>query len=227
MKQTLKRTIVAGAALLFLVTPSIATARGGMDDNESKEVKTSSVSPSPRPTTEVRKADRLETELRGKLQEQAKEREAVREQASEQKKEELRERLDENKKKLCENRINTITRVMTAMNSRRQNAFDRITKVSDAVQAFYAKKELSVANYDDLVAQVSAAKSVAQTAVSAQTAVAPVDCNGEKPRADIADFKEKRSASIDAVKAYRDAVKALVKAVKEAAASQVTEGAAS
>lgn len=70
------------------------------------------------------------------MQEQAKEREAVREQSSEQKKEDLRERLDANKKKL-KNRINTITRVMTAMNNRRQNAFDRITKVSDAVQAFY------------------------------------------------------------------------------------------
>lgn len=230
MKQTLKRTIIASAAVILLVMPSIASAHEGKHSGHNEDVATTSESPSasPRPSAEVRKVNKLETELRSKLQEQAKEREAVREQSSEQKKEDLRERLDANKKKLCKNRINTITRVMTAMNNRRQNAFDRITKVSDAVQAFYTKKELSVANYDDLVAQVNAAKSVAQSTTSAQTAVPPVNCDGEQPRADIADFKEKRSASIDAVKAYRDAVKALVKAVKTAAeTTKVSEGTAS
>lgn len=226
MKQTLKRTIVASAALLLLVTPSIASAHDGIDDGHDEDSVTTSTSPSPRPTTETKKVNRLETELRGKLQEKAKEREAVKEQENEQEKEKLHERLEADKKKVCEKHVGTITRVMTAMNSRRQNAFDRITKVSEAVQAFYVKKELSVANYDDLVAQVNAAKSVAQAATTAQTTIPSVNCDGDHPRADIADFKEKRSASIDAMKAYRDAVKALVKAVREAA-SQVSEGTAS
>lgn len=228
MKQTIKRTIVASAAVMILVTPSIASAHDGVDDGHDEDVATTSTSPSPRPTVDAKKVNKLETELRNKLQERAKEREVELKQATEQEKGKLHERLEADKKKVCEKHVSTITRVMTAMNNRRQNAFDRITKVSEAVQAFYVKKNLTVANYDDLVAQVNAAKSVAQSATEAQTAVPSINCDGDHPRADIADFKEKRSASIDAIKAYRDAVKALVKAVKAAAeATQTSEGTAS
>lgn len=229
MKQTIKRTIVAGAAVMLLVTPSIASAHDGAHD-EGDDIATSSPSASPTvsPKIDDKKVRRLETELKNRLQEQAREREAKVAELQ-QDKEKLHKKLDAEKKKVCENHVSTINRVMTAMNTRRQNAFDRITKVSEAVQAFYVKKNLTVANYDDLVAQVNAAKSVAQTATDAQTAIPSLNCDGDHPRADVADFKEKRSASIDAIKAYRDAVKALVKAVKEAAsaAAQTSEGTAS
>lgn len=230
MKQTLKRTIIASAAVMLLVTPSIASARGGMDDGDSTETASPSVSPTSSPKVDDRKVNRFETELRSQLQERSKEREAVKSKEVEQEKdkEKLHEKLDAEKKKVCENHVNTINRVMDTMNKRRQSAFDRITKVSEAVQAFYVKKGLTVENYDDLVAQVSAAKSVAQSATEAQVAVPTLNCDGDHPRADVADFKEKRSASIDAVKAYRDAVKALVKAVKAAAeTTKVSEGTAS
>lgn len=232
MKQTLKRTIIASAAVMLLVTPSIASARGGMDDGDSSEVTNSTTSPSVSPTSspkvDDRRVSRFETELRAQLQERSKEREAIKSREIEQEKEKLHEKLDAKKKKVCENHVNTINRVMDTMNKRRQSAFDRITKVSEAVQAFYVKKGLTVENYDDLVAKVSAAKSIARSATEAQVAVPTLNCDGDHPRADVADFKEKRSASIDAVKAYRDAVKALVKAVKAAAeTTKVSEGAAS
>lgn len=230
MKQTLKRTIIAGAAVLLLVTPSIASARDGMDDGGSGEATSPSVSPTSSPKIDDRKVSRYETELRSQLQERSKERETVKSKEVEQEKdkEKIHEKLDTEKKKECENHLNTINRVMDNMNKRRQNAFDRITKVSEAVQAFYVKKGLTVENYDDHVAKVSAAKSVAQSATEAQVAVPTLNCDGDHPRADVADFKEKRSVSIDAVKAYRDAVKALVKAVKAAAeTTKVSEGTAS
>lgn len=229
MQQTLKRTIIAGAVAILLVTPSVASAHNGMDNDESHEVTSASASPTTSPKVDDKRVGKLETELRSQLRQQAQERQAVVSQDKEQEKnkEKLHEKLDADKKKVCENHVSTINNVISAMNSRRQNAFDRITKVSEAVQAFYVKKNLTVANYSELLAQVTAAKSVAQSAVEAQTSVPAVNCDGDHPRADIADFKEKRSASIDAVKAYRDAVKALVKAVKEATASQVTEGSAS
>ncbi|MCA9335206.1 hypothetical protein KC953_03625, partial [Candidatus Saccharibacteria bacterium] len=99
----------------------------------------------------------------------------------------------------------------------------RISNVISAVEEFYQSKNLSVADYDTLVAEVNAAKTLAQDAVASQLAVPELDCDGDHPRADVENFKEKRDASIDAMKAYRDAVKKLVDAVK-AAAESASEG---
>lgn len=117
------------------------------------------------------------------------------------------------------------------MDKRRANVLERITKIADAVQAFKTKKDVQVENYDELLAKVAAAKSVAESSVEAQQQVPSLNCDGERPKADMSDFKDKRSASIEAVKEYRDAVKELVKAVKaaldavkEASPSPTTDG---
>ena len=106
---------------------------------------------------------------------------------------------------------------MSNMKKRRQSVYDRIHKISTAVQEFYASKSLSISTYDDLIAAVSAAQSATETTMSAEQAVPSLDCNGDQPRADVADYKEKRQESIDAMKTYRDTVKNLIKAVRSAA----------
>ncbi len=203
MKQTIKRILITGAALAFIGMPTMVAA---------EEANTSSPSPSStvKPTDRTAKA---REELQAKLEAQKQ----ARQEKVEAVKTEAKERLEDAKKRACENHQTTINRLMDVMDKRRENAFDRITKISDAVQAFYVKKQLTVANYDDLVAAIAAAKTAAQTATASQLAIPALNCSGDHPRADVADFKEKRAGSIDAMRAYRDAVKELVKAVKTAA----------
>ena len=127
---------------------------------------------------------------------------------------ELTQRLEGAKKRACEARQDKLNDLMSKMDTRRESVFERITKVSDAVQQFVADKELSVPEYERLIANVNAAKVLAEATATEQKAVPDLDCSGEQPRADVDDFKQKRADSIDAMKAYRDAVKALAKAVR-------------
>lgn len=214
MKQTIKRTIITGVTASLLLSPAAVFAEDGTDSgNVSSGGQATSSPVSPTTGPQSGRVQHFEQQLKDQLQEMKQERQS----ALQDKRADLQEKLDNAKKKACENHVATINKLMTNMDNRRQNALDQITKISDAVQAFYTKKQLSVANYDDLVAKVSAAKSLAETATQAQQQIPSLDCSGDHPRADVADFKDKRSTSIDAVKAYRDAVKDLVKAVKAAA----------
>jgi hypothetical protein len=215
MKQTIKRSIIAGAAMALLATPAIVSAEDGPNTGSGSAPTGTTSSPYPSPSTSPRpeKVRQFEQKLQTQLQQMKEQRQV----AIQDKMDGLEQKLDNAKKRACENHQATISRLMNVMDKRRQNAFDNITKVSEKVQAFYTEKRLSVANYDDLVAAVSAAQTAAHTAMIAQQAIPSLDCSGDHPRADVADFKEKRAGSIDAMKAYRDAVKNLVKAVKTAA----------
>lgn len=222
MKQTIRKTFITGAAFALLVSPTAVLARDGLSGGSDSEVHAEmespspSVSPSKTPRPERQRA--FETELRDQLEKKSQERQSD----VKVSKTEKQEKLSDAKKKACENHITTISNLKTVMDKRRTNTITRISKIADAVQAFKVKKNLDVTNYDELVAKVNAAKAVAESAAQAQQQIPSLDCSGDHPRADVADFKEKRAASIDAVKAYRDAVKALVGAVKTAAGSTET-----
>lgn len=216
MKYTLRRSIIAIAALLVIVAPAASAQDGGSGtatDSSETEV-SSSPNASPTTSTDVRRKQ-AESKLRDQLEQLKTERQAAQATLIANKAE-LRQKLDDAKKKICENRQTQINHLMTVMDKRRQNAFDNISHISDAAQTFYTNKGLSVSGYNDLVAAVNAAKTAAQTAMQTQQAVPDFNCDGDHPRADVADFKEKRADSIDAMKAYRDAVKALIKAIKTA-----------
>lgn len=220
MKQTIKRTIMAGAALALLASPAVVLAKDGVSggDDTTVHAETESSSPSPSESPRPERVRQLEDQLKDRLEKQQEQIQSK----LDDKKAELEQKLDDGKKKACENHVSTINKLMTVMDQRRTNALGQITKIANAVEAFKVKKNLDVANYTDLVAKVDAAKAVAESAVQAQQQIPSLDCSGEHPRADVADFKDKRSASTNAVKAYRDAVKDLVKAVKAAAEAQTT-----
>jgi chromosome segregation ATPase len=174
-------------------------------------------SPTPPAQDSSDRQKRFEAQLRNELVQKQKERT----EAGQQTKglnawDKKAEKLDEAKKKVCEKRINTINRLKEKMDQRRQNVLNRITKISEATQTFYTDKQLIVTNYDELMAKVAAAKVVAESAVQSQQQIPSLDCNGEHPRAEVSEFKERHSTAIDAIKAYRDAVKELVRAVKAA-----------
>lgn len=215
MKEVIKRFTIISAAVVVMAMPAVASAHDHMAEDEAEDDTTTSISEEhssgheQENEQEKEYKDRLSARLRNL-------REARREKMKDDRSD-LHERLEGVKRKACENHASTIDRLMTKINKRHQNAFDHITRVATAVETFYTSKNLSVSNYDSLVAEANAAKSVAETAMQSQLAIPTLDCNGKHPRADVASFKEKRQDSVDAMKAYRDAVKKLIKAVRTAA----------
>jgi hypothetical protein len=197
------RSLVIAIVFVAIALPTVAFAHDEATTSPSSSTTVSNHA----------KAEETAKQLNQKIEAQKQELQAKAETA----KADLRQRLDDAKRKICDNHKTQINRVMDNMDKRRQNAFDRITQVATSVEDFYVKKQLTIANYADLVAKIDATKAVAQTAMTTQQSVPQLDCSGEHPRADVADFKEKRAGSITAMQAYRDAVKTLVSAVKTAA----------
>lgn len=214
MNQVIKRSIIAGASLALLASPAAVLAHGTVHGTEEDEVKAVTMSPPPEPSEAPKSVDvsQLENSLRYRLESKREQRLAKSENENENK----AEKLEGAKKKACEKHAETINRLRTVMDKRRTNTLSRITEIADAVEAFKDKKNLNVENYDELVAKVSAARTVAESATKDQQQVPSLNCSGDRPRADVSEFKDKRATSIDAVKEYRDAVKELIKAVKKA-----------
>lgn len=207
MKETFKRiTICLVVALLALTPTTIASAHDGENHDDGD---------TPVSSTDTQRAQKVR-DYKARFQAQLQQSRDAREMTA-NKRADLKERLTDAKKQVCEKIQDTINKVMVKMNDRRKRVFDRLTKISEAVENYVTKNDLDVAGYDELTAAVEAAKSSAKTTMEKQQAVPKLDCSGEQPRADVADFKEKRLESIQAMKTYRDAVKALVKTVKAAA----------
>lgn len=203
MKYTFKRAIITVMAVALLV-PVAASAHEGHDH---------SVTDGPSKSESITdKAERYRKDFQATLDRQKTERKTK----MQDKREQAKQKLGTAEKNLCERHQKKINTLIGTMNDRRQNTFDRITKISDAVQRYYTKQAISYDGYYEVVAKVAAAKSTAESAMQTQRSTTPFDCNGDQPRADMSLFKEKRSGSIDAMKLYRSAVKELVTVVKQA-----------
>lgn len=202
MKRFLKNTLVTIFAAIVLLPVAVSAHDGhdhGADNTNSN-------------ATAAQDSNKTAEQLKQKVEQQH---QAAKEKL-EANKTEIKQKLNDAKRKICDNHVKQINTVMGNMNDRRQKAFDHITKVYDAVKTFYTDKGLSSADYDNLVASVEAAKTAASSSKDTQLAVPTINCTGDQPKADIADFKAKRTSSIDAMQTYRQSVKELIKSVKEA-----------
>lgn len=202
MKRFLKNTLVA-SILTILLLPVAASAHEG-HDHSADDAEASA-------TTTAQEANKTAEQLRQKVEQQ---RQAAQEKL-EAIKNEVKQKLSDTKRKVCDNHVNRINTIMGTMNDRRQKAFDHITKVYDSVKAFYVEKQLTSTDYESLVASVETAKAAASTSMDTQLMTPTISCTGDQPKADIADFKAKRTSSIDAMQTYRQSVKELIKSVKQ------------
>jgi hypothetical protein len=208
MKQTWKQITTMALIFALVLTPAAAFAHEGEEPDAE--------------VTTYHSDENTRREYAQKLRERLDQKKADRMKAIEDKKAELRVRLDAKKQEICQKHQDRINRIIGNMGDRRMRASYRISEIQLAIQEFYTEKKLTVAGYDDLVAAADAAQAAAETSMKAQLQAPRLDCDGTQPRADMYDFREKRSASIDAMKEYRDAVKELGKAVREAVKN--TEG---
>lgn len=142
--------------------------------------------------------------------------EALKEKAEER--EAIKARFEGAKLQLCESRQERITNIMSNFSDRGTRHIEVFDTILQRVQAFYVEKNLSVDNYDSLVAEAAAKKAAAET-LAAEVAATSVnfDCGGDNPLGVAESFKEQLKEMISALKEYRDAVRELISAVKTAA----------
>lgn len=106
-----------------------------------------------------------------------------------------------------------------------QSMDDRITDVLNKTIAYQQANNVSVDNFDNLVATAQSAKSSADTAIANLKTVTPsLDCNDVSVANDVAVFKDSAKQTRDSLKAYRSAVKAVIKALLGAKQSSTSEG---
>lgn len=132
-------------------------------------------------------------------------------------------RLEDAKLKLCENRQMVMSNIMARVADRGNRQMLVFDKISERVQAFYADKGYSIANYTELVAAVVATRTEAQTALQTMAQNGQtVDCGGDNPKADVDAFKLRAQTMRGALNEYKAAIKNLIVAIKAAAEDAAT-----
>ncbi|MBI4033405.1 hypothetical protein HY379_00205 [Candidatus Saccharibacteria bacterium] len=124
-------------------------------------------------------------------------------------------RLEGARLKACETRERVINNILDRVANRGERRLNVYSAIFERVQGFYTKKDLSLSNYDQLVADVNAKKAAAQTAVD-EIGDKQVDfaCDGSDPKGAVAGFREDLKAEIKALHAYQQSLKDLIVAVK-------------
>ncbi len=117
---------------------------------------------------------------------------------------------------------------MTRIGDRGQKQIELVNTIATRVEAYKVDKQLTVAGYDALLAEVNARKAAAVTVVdAAKAAKVEFKCDGTDPKGAASTFKDGLKLQNEAIKAYRDAVKNMLVAVKQAQkpVAGATEGA--
>jgi hypothetical protein len=129
-------------------------------------------------------------------------------------------KLEASKLKVCKTRENKITDLRKGLNTRRGNNLNTLNTIFDRVQAFYQTKNLSVSNYDALVATVNQKKDAATAAVNILSSDSQsFNCDGTDPLGNGETFRTDHQKAVAALKEYKTALKALIEAVKVGAKS--------
>jgi hypothetical protein len=200
MKLAVRGLITGGAlVLLFALMPAVF-AEEATDDSTTTT------------TTDIREGDDPRLELKQRIQ-------ALKEERQENK----QQRLEANKLRVCEQRKTKITAIMNRAVVRAERQLELFTTIAERVKNFYEEKGRTIANYDELVAAVDAAKADAEANLEVLKGLEPFDCNAEDPKGNVEAFKLALKSINEDLKAYRTSVKNLIVGVKSAQ-SQTTGG---
>lgn len=129
--------------------------------------------------------------------------------------EEAKSRLSETKLRVCEKHKTSITGTMARISDRGEKHLNLFSNISERTQEFYIKKGANLSNYEELVADTVEKKELAGTALTMiDDYSSNFDCNGDNPKALVANFKEHHKHAIEALKEYKTSVKNLIVGVK-------------
>lgn len=133
-----------------------------------------------------------------------------------QKRAAVKEKLSTARKNVCDKRQVNINKIITNSNAQGTRNLAVFESIQARVIQFATQKNLTVANYDALVADADAKRAAAQAAldISGQTTFSCDDTDPSSPGKVVSDLMHTKH---DALKDYRTAIKNLIVAVKQAA----------
>jgi hypothetical protein len=136
-----------------------------------------------------------------------------------------KERLADTKLKVCQLHEQIINNRMQRTAQRGARHLERMGTLAERIEVFATKSGKTVANYDALVADVSAKKTAAQAAVDkVKSDSASFKCDGSDPKGLGVAFKADVKAQAQALKDYKSSIQNLLKAVKTATATSESTG---
>lgn len=119
------------------------------------------------------------------------------------------------KQDVCENRQERMQSRMTALSRSAGNVQDAIDRAYVRVQDFYANRELTVPEYDALVAAVESAKAESEASLEALDSYEfEVDCASSTVAEQVDAYRTAAQTVRDDLKSYRQALVDLIRAVK-------------
>lgn len=133
-------------------------------------------------------------------------------------------KIQEKRKEACEKRVSKLSSSMDRISTQATRLLGVMDDFYAKVQGFYESGQLTVANYDELNANVETAKANAELEISALGELnTDIDCNNPDVSSTISAFKGSTNAAKDSLKEYRKSLVALISALKSESASQDAE----
>ncbi|HSX33566.1 MAG TPA: hypothetical protein VLF91_04485 [Candidatus Saccharimonadales bacterium] len=127
----------------------------------------------------------------------------------------------------CEKRKDAIDGKLVGLANAGQRHLDNFNRMFDKIQAFQAKNQVNLSNYDALVAAATAKQAAATAAVDAlKTSGGTIDCSASDPAANLAIDKTAADDARTALQAYKSALKDLITALMNAKSSAETDNSA-
>lgn len=126
-------------------------------------------------------------------------------------------KLDDNKRKVCEQRVEAIRKIAKKAAERGEDQLSTTDRISQRTQNFYLTKKLTVTNYAQLVNDVATKRAAVVAAIRQVRVGANVNCSGNDPKAQGQIVRANIQSMQNAVKQYKTAVKTLVTTVQTAA----------
>ena len=123
------------------------------------------------------------------------------------------------KTKVCEKRQKAINNILSHIVTRGEDQLNLFSTIAQRVETFATNKNVTVANYDQLVATLNADKAKASSDLDNMKATDTLDCNSADPHAVVDAFKADLQQEISDLKTYKTDVKNLIVAVKTAVGS--------
>ena len=128
-------------------------------------------------------------------------------------------RLADARLKSCQNREKAINNITSRIVTRGTNQLNLFNTIAQRVEAFKTSKNVTVANYDQLVATLQTDQTQATNDLAAMKTNATLDCTSSDPKGMISAFQSDMKTEISDMQTYRTDVKNLIVAVKTAVGS--------
>lgn len=136
---------------------------------------------------------------------------------------EHKQRLTDQKLKLCLEKSTIIVKRSTQLGEMVTNMEKKFTSIVDGVKGYYVKRELTLVNYNELVAAIETKKNTLLPLVEvAKADVADFSCTGENPSEQLKKYKTDMQAVVTALQDYRKSIQNLIVAIKGLIVPEVT-----